>query len=157
MIPERIVNFVNRVADEIEERFKSLRPSAENVTWYLIDARLLPSQPDPDPKTLSLAEEYVAAEVPVKEMVKSAEIAAEAILNHKLECLGDKSYKDLISFTGADQEIVDEIAGELSSGYPTFGQVRNATPRHALAATIFAFEQDRSNAGLINRTFKHFV
>jgi hypothetical protein len=145
------------LADEIEARFKSLRPSAEYITWYLIDARLLSLQLDPDPNTSSLTKEFVAAEVPVKEMVKSAEIAAEVILNHKLKCLGGRSYKDLVSFTGADQEIVYEIADELLNGYPTFAQVKDATPRHALSATIFAFEQDRSRADLINRTFKHFV
>jgi hypothetical protein len=40
---------------------------------------------------------------------------------------------------------------------PTFAQIENSTPRHALAATIFAFENDRSKAASINRTFKHFV
>ena len=145
------------LADEIEERFKSLRPSAEFITWYLIDARLLSLQPDPDPKTLDLAEVFVAAQVPVKEMVKSAQIAADVILNHKLKCLGGKSYKDLVCFTGADQEIVYEVAAELLNGYPTFAQVKDATPRHALSATVFAFEQDRSRAELISRTFKHFV
>ena len=40
---------------------------------------------------------------------------------------------------------------------PAFAQIENTTPRHALAATVLAFEKDRSMAALINRTFKHFV
>jgi hypothetical protein len=146
------------LAKEIEKRFQSLKPSAEDVTWYLIEARYLSLlEPDIDPKTLNLSEEFIAAKVPINEMVKSAKIAADVILNHKLNCLGGKSYKDLVSFTGADQEIVDEIASILVTGFPTFAQVEDSTPRHALAATIFAFEKDRSKANLINRTFKHFV
>lgn len=53
----------------------------------------------------------------------------------------------------ADQIIVDEIAGYLIDGNPNFNEIENATPRHALAATMFAFEKDRSKAALINRTF----
>jgi hypothetical protein len=49
------------------------------------------------------------------------------------------------------------MADELIEGFPTFAQIEKGTPRHALAATIFAFEKDRSKAEVINRTFKHFV
>ena len=146
------------LADEIEERFQSLKPSTEYITWYLIEGRYLALlESDIDPKSLNLSEKFIAARVPINEMVKSAKIAADVILNHKLKCLGGKSYNDLVSFTGADQEIVDTIAEKLADGLPTFAQLENATPRHALAATIFAFEKDRSKADMINRIFKHFV
>ena len=95
--------------------------------------------------------------MPVREMVKSAEMAAEVLLNRKLNALGSKSYQDLVRFTAADQAIVDTMTDGLINGNPAFAQVENATPRHALAATIFAFEKDRSKAAIINRTFKHFV
>lgn len=146
------------LADEIEKRFQALKPSTEYVTWYLIEANYLSLlEPDIDPRTLNLSEKFIAAKVPLNEMIKSAKIAADVILNHKLDCLGGKSYKDLVSFTGADQEIVYKIAEKLVNGFPTFAQVKDGTPRHALAATIFAFENNRSEANLINRTFKHFV
>lgn len=126
------------LADEIEARFQTLRPDTEHITWYL-------------------TEEFVVAQVPVDEMVKSAQIGAEVLLKQNLNCLNNKSYQDLVSFTGADQAIVDAMTDPLIHGDPTFAQIENATPRHALAATIFAFEKDRSKAALINRTFKHFV
>ena len=78
-------------------------------------------------------------------------------VNEQLNTLGDKSYKDLIDFTDADQLIVDEMATMLVQGDPTFGQVQGGSARHALAATIFAFENDPAAAAQINRTFTHFV
>jgi hypothetical protein len=128
----------NQLADEIQTRFESLRLAADEIEWYL-------------------TEEYVLARCPISEMVKSAEIAAEVLLTHKMASLGHKSYKDLMDFTNADQSIVDEITDRLSTGDPTFSQVDNASPRHCLAATMFAFEKENSNADLINRTFIHFI
>jgi hypothetical protein len=46
----------------------------------------------------------------------------------------------------------------LSNGDPTFTRVsKGIEPRHALAATVFAFEKDFKNADIINKTFLHFV
>ncbi len=45
----------------------------------------------------------------------------------------------------------------LVDGDPTCAQVDGASPRLALAATIFAFEKDPAKAPVINRTFKHFL
>lgn len=126
------------LANEINARFQSLRPDTQHITWYL-------------------TKDFAVAQVPVREMVKSAEMAAEVLLNRKLNALGSKSYQDLVRFTAADQAIVDTMTDGLINGNPAFAQVENATPRHALAATIFAFEKDRSKAAIINRTFKHFV
>ena len=128
----------HQLADEIQTRFESLRPAADDVEWYL-------------------TEEYVLARCPIGEMVKSAEIAAEVFLTHNLASLGNKSYKELMTFSHADQSIVDDITDLLAAGDPTFSQVDNASPRHCLAATIFAFEKESGNANVINRTFKHFV
>jgi len=74
--------------------------------------------------------------------------------------LKSRCYQDLIDFTGEDQIIVDDIADLLSMGCPIFAQDEHQIPRkprHALAATIFAFEKNRKAAALINRTFKHFL
>lgn len=123
---------------EIETRFQSLTPETENITWFF-------------------AEEFEFASVPITEMTTSAEIAAEVIVSENFQALGNKSYQDLGDFTEGDQAIVDDMTNLLVAGNPTFAQVENSTPRHALAATIFAFENNRSKAALINRTFKHFV
>ena len=126
------------LANEIEARFQSLRPQAQHIIWRLAD-------------TIEIAR------VPVDEMVRSAEIAAEVLISGSLTSLGNKSYRDLGDFTTADQTIVDIMADRLIDGDPTFAQVDNAMPRHALAATIFAFEKDCSKAATINQTFKYFV
>ncbi len=128
----------NQLADEIQTRFESLRPAADDIEWHV-------------------TEEHVIARCPVSEMVKSAEIAAEVILTHAMPSLGNKSYQELLDFTNADQSIVDQMTDPLVAGDPTFSQVNNASPRHCLAATMFAFEKDSINADLINRTFLHFV
>ena len=128
----------NSLANEIEERFRSLRPQTQHITWLLADT-------------------VVVARVPVDEMVHSAEIAAEVLVSGSFPSLGSKSYRDLGDFTASDQAIVDTMTDSLVAGDPTFAQVDNATPRHALAATIFAFEKDPSKASMINQTFKHFV
>jgi hypothetical protein len=128
----------NQLADEIQNRFASLRPATDEIEWYL-------------------TEEYILARCPIGEMVKSAEIAAEVLLTHHMASLGNKSYQELMNFTHADQSIVDEITDRLVAGDPTFSQVDSASPRHCLAATMFAFEKQNSNADVINRTFKHFV
>lgn len=126
------------LVNEIETRFQSLRPQADHIRWRLGDA-------------------VVVASVPVGEMIRSAEIAAELLVSQKFASMGNKNYRDLGDFTAADQGIVDNIVGELVVGSPTFSQVDGATPRHALAGTIFAFEKDPSKGATINRTFKHFV
>lgn len=128
----------HQLADEVQNRFASLRPAADEIEWYL-------------------TEEYVLARCPIGEMVKSAEIAAEVLLTHNMASLGNKSYNELMNFTNADQSVVDEVTERLAAGDPTFSQVDNASPRHCLAATVFAFEKGSSHADLINRTFKHFV
>ena len=125
------------LADEIEARFHALRPKAEFIRWFLWGAKI--------------------AAVDVDQMVRSAEIAAKVLVGNAFSSLGNKSYRDLGDFTPEDQLIVDSMIGQLVEGDPTFAQVKDATPRHALAATIFAFERDRSKAATINRTFKHFV
>ncbi|MCP4744609.1 MAG: hypothetical protein GY874_00470 [Desulfobacteraceae bacterium] len=129
----------NQLADEIQTRFEALRDSAPDIEWYL-------------------TEQYVIARCPAIEMVKSAEIAAQVLLTHTMQSLGNKCYMDLINFSHADQSIVDEISNRLLAGDPTFCQVdKNASARHCLAATMFAFEKDNSKMDLINRTFKQFV
>ncbi|MGA1869838.1 MAG: hypothetical protein ACMUJM_14985 [bacterium] len=128
----------NSIADEVQARFEALRPQKSHITWRL-------------GRTIEVAS------VPVREMVRSAELAAEIIISSKLTSLGNQSYRDLSDFTSNDQAIVDRMTDLLIEGNPTFAQVDNATPRHALAATIFAFEKDRTKAEIINRTFKHFV
>jgi hypothetical protein len=127
-----------RLAVEIETRFQSQRPETQNITWFF-------------------AEEFEFASVPVHDMATSAAIAAEVIVSANFQALGNKSYQDLGDFTEGDQAIVDDMTSLLVAGNPTFAQIENSTPRHALAATIFAFENDRSKAVSINRTFKHFV
>ena len=128
----------NDLADEINTRFKALRPSASHIRWTL------------PPK-------HEIAAVKVGQMVKSAEIAAKVLVLHAFPSLGNQSYRDLGDFTSVDQMIVDNLVGPLIEGDPRFAQAKGATPRHALAATMFAFEKDRSKAATINRTFKHFI
>ena len=128
----------NGLADEVQARFEALRPQSSHITWRL-------------GRTIEVVR------VPVNEMVRSAELAAEVIILSKLTSLGNQSYRDLVDFTTDDQVIVDTMADLLIGGNPTFAQVDNATPRHALATTMFAFEKDRTKAEIINKTFKHFV
>ena len=125
-------------ADEIELRFRSLRPSTAHITWHL-------------------GETIEVARVAVDEMIRSAEIAAEVLVSQTFPSLGGQSYRDLGDFTAEDQAIVDAMVSPLLDGDPTFAQADGATPRHALAATMLAFEKDRSRVATINRTFKHFV
>ena len=131
----------NNLAQEIDTRFQALRPNATHVRWLL---------PPPFPR------KKVAA-VRVDQMVKSAEIAANVLISTPFPSLGERSYRDLGEFTLADQGIVDDMVDRLIKGKPTFAQAPGATPRHALAATMFAFEKNRLKADTINRTFKHFV
>ena len=127
------------LADEIQARFQALRPDIQHITW-------------------SLGSTIEIARVPVEEMVRTAEIAAEVLVSYNFPSLGKKSYRDLGNFTGDDQAIVDTMTELLVRGNPTFAQGdNNGTPRHALAATVFAFEKDITKAALINRTFKNFV
>jgi hypothetical protein len=128
----------NQIADEIQTRFEALRPEADDIKWYF-------------------PEGHVIAQCPVSELIKSAEIAADVILTQTMSSLGNWSYQEMIDFTHSDQSIVNQIADLLVKGDPTFSQIKNASPRHCLAATVFAFEKDPENADLINRTFKHFI
>ncbi len=126
------------LADEIQTRFEALRPQTQHIVWRL-------------------GRSLEVARVDVLEMVKSAQIAAEVLVNTKCQALGGKSYAELASFSKEDQEIVDGMVDPLLSGDPTFAQGQGVEPRHALAATIFAFEKNWEQAGVINRTFRHFV
>lgn len=128
----------NEIANEIQDRFDSLKPDEAHLTWYV-------------------KESDKVIKVPIDEMVKSAEIAAEVLVNEAMPSLGNQSYREICDFTANDQKIVDNITDLLVAGDPRFAQVENSTPRHALAATVFAFERDRTKADLINRTFKNFV
>jgi len=128
----------NQIADEIEARFEALRPEVDDIEWYF-------------------PEEHVIAKCPVSEMIKSAEIAADVILKQTMPSLGNRSYQEMIDFTHLDQSIVNQITDLLVSGDPTFSQITNASPRHCLAATVFAFEKNPKKVDLINRTFKHFI
>ena len=129
----------NGLADELDNRFHALSPASNKITWKLGQSQI------------------IVAEVDSQEMVKSAEIAADLILNHQFASLGDKSYKQVISFDSIDQANVDLLSGPLLDGDPTFAQQAGVEPRQALAAAMFALEMDRTKADTINHTFKHFV
>ena len=127
------------LADEVEQRFTQLRPMENEIVWYLNG-------------------KIEFARVPIRELVKSAGIAADVFCNHKLNVLGRKSYSELGTFTANDQELVTAMIKPLSQGDPTFTQVMaGIEPRHALAAAVFAFEKDFKKADIINKTFLHFV
>lgn len=134
-------------ADEIEQRFQALRPQGNSITWRIGDA-------------------VNVAEVSAREMLKSAKLAAEVLVDQPLAALGDKSYAQLAIFDDVDQALVDAMVDPLIGGDPTFAQsdherfathARPVEPRHALASTMLAFEKDRQAGNIINRTFKHFV
>ena len=129
----------NEFADQIQERFDALRPPDKDVVFWFGRTRV----------------EF--ARVEVAELVKSAQIAAEVLLKHPLKVLGDKSYRQLATFTEEDQLIVNSLVEPLSKGESTFAGGHNVEARHALAATVLAYERDRSNAHVINRCFKHFL
>lgn len=132
----------SRIADELEQRLQSLMPVDpinDFITW------------DIPVGSGSIS----VAQVPIQEMVKSAEIAADLLLNQPLDALGGQSYSEINNFTLEDQRIVEMMIDKLVEGDPLFAQ--NAEARHALAATAFAFERDRSQADVINRTFRHFI
>lgn len=127
------------LANEVEQRFTRLRPTEDEIVWYLNG-------------------KIEFARVSIRELVKSAEIAADVFCNHKLAVLGGKSYAELGTFTANEQEAVTAMIEPLSQGDPTFTQVMEGIePRHALAATVFAFEKDFTKADIINKTFLHFV
>lgn len=130
----------SNLADELQERFERLRPATNNLVWNLDRS------------------EIEIIHVPIAEMLKSANIAAQVLINHPLKALGDKSYSELATFTSDDQAIVNKLVPYLVEGDPTFTQTtENVEPRHALAATIFAFERNLQRAAVINKTFQHFV
>ncbi len=126
------------IADELEQRFIALRPNTDKITW-----RAAP--------TLSIVEISTAA------MLRSAEIAAEVLLNHSFDALGNKSYAEISPFTHHDQEVIEAIVPLLSAGDPTFARRPDVSPRHALAATVLALESDQAAGDIINKTFRHFV
>ena len=126
------------LADELEARFHGLRPASTHIIWRL-------------GSTLEVAS------IPVGEMDTAAEIAADFLMNEKLDALEGRSYGELATFTAEDQVTVEAVVPLLVDGDPTFMEAAAATPRHALAATVFAFEAARGRANTINRTFKHFV
>ena len=125
------------LATEIETRFHALRPNEPNIVWDL--------------------EGIPVVSVPANQIEASAVIAAEFLVNHQFNALGGQSYADLVTFTADDQKLVEKLVDPLLAGDPSFAQEEGVEPRHALAATVFAFERDRGAAGIINRTFKHFV
>lgn len=126
------------LAREIDNRFNSLKnQNISKIVWIWGNA--------------------IFAEVDVAEMSKSAKIAAEVILNHKFSALGNRSYSDIVTFLKNDQTIVNDIVPKLLEGNPTFTDIAGYKPRHALAATVLAFERDNKKIDIINRTFKHFV
>lgn len=127
-----------QLANEINARLDALAPQPAFITWWLDRNNEL-------------------VKIPINDLIGSAELAADLIINAKMTSLGDKSYKDLINFTATDQNIVDVMSDKIIQGDPTFAQEEGSSPRHALAAAMFAFEIDRSKAQLINRTFKHFI
>ena len=91
-------------------------------------------------------------------MEKSAKIAAHTFCNHRLNALGNKSYSEITTFTANDQKKVNKMVTPLFNGDSTFTQVvKNIEPRHALAATVLAFEKESDKAEIINKTFQHFV
>lgn len=125
-------------AKEIENRFNSLKDqNASKIIWTWGNT--------------------LFTQVDVSEMAKSAKITAEVILNHKFAALGDKSYSDIVLFSKNDQTIVNDIFPKLLRGDPTFTDIADYKPRHALAATVLAFEQDNKKIHTVNRTFKHFI
>ncbi len=126
------------LARQIRRRFEALHPGQPDIVW-------------------SLGGTVEVARVPVAEMATSAGLAAEVLINQTLPSLGSQSYRDLGFFSPQDQDIVDEVALRLAAGDPTFANTQGATPRHALAATVFALEAGRAQADVINRTFMHFV
>ncbi len=128
----------SQLADQIEERFRALRPAAPKIVWRL--GRVVE-----------------VAQINTDEMIKSAQLAAVELIDYCYEVLGGKSYAELATFTADDQAKVDALVDPLLRGDPTFAQGDGVEPRHALAATIFAFERDRQRANVINSTFKHFV
>ncbi len=125
-------------ADELQQRFEALRGSASEIVW-------------------TLGRGFEVARVPAGEMVKSAEIAAEVLVDHPLTALGSTSYAGIATFDAADQELVEQTADLLAKGDPTFAQTDGVEPRHCLAATVLAFEKNRQLAGVINETFLHFL
>jgi hypothetical protein len=125
------------LATEIETRFHALRPSQPEIVWDL--------------------EGIPIVHVPADQVEASALIAAELLVDHQFNALGGQSYSDLVTFTANDQTLVEQLVDPLLAGDPTFAQLDGVEPRHALAATVFAFEQDRTAASVINRTFKHFA
>ncbi len=127
------------ISAEIEERFTALRPSDKEVVFRLGRSRV----------------EF--ARVEVAELVKSAQIAAEVLLMHPLKVLGDKSYSQVATFTEEDQEKVDSLVDPLSKGDAAFASGPGIEARHALGATVLAFERNRANSFTINRCFKHFL
>lgn len=127
------------LADEIEQRYLALRPADTHVAFRFGRSRT----------------EFTRVEA--AELVKSAQIAAEVLLKHPLKVLGDKSYSQLATFTEEDQEKVNSLVEPLSKGDSTFASGAGIEARHALGATVLAFERDRANSHAINRCFKHFL
>ncbi len=150
-------------ADELEERFDALADKVTEIVFTLPVAQALGGRDVPRP----LGVEVIS--IPVDVMVESAKIAAKLLVEHNYEALGGKSYEELGTFTAKDQEIVEMLVEPLYRGEPDFQNAAGGAkvePRHALAATVYAFEKVFSlkdfaykldKADGINKTFMHFI
>lgn len=123
---------------QISQRIEALAPLGDDVVW-------------------KFPNDMEATRIKISELNKSASLAAKVILDTKFQALGNKSYRDLGSFTFEDQIIVEKMAKGLLVGDPYFSTINGDSPRHALAATVFALEAKPEQMDIINNTFKHFV
>ena len=97
----------------------------------------------------------VATSQSVDELAKAVDVAVALPLDHPFAALNGHSYRETIDFSPSDQRTADRVAEELIEGDPFDDDA--ARPRHALAVTMIALEQDISKADLIHETFTQFL
>jgi len=93
----------------------------------------------------------------IEPWLRSAELAAELLLERRMARLGDKSYSQVLRFDAADQRIADEATQELLEARTDFGRSANAAPRHVLAAAVWAHERDPDATATFTEILQHFL
>ncbi|MCO6452684.1 MAG: hypothetical protein J5I90_18020 [Caldilineales bacterium] len=151
----------NALADELQTRLDALAPQPTEIVFAISVFSQLGGANVIGQNGIEVAR------IQTSELIKSAKLAAKVLVQQNFAALGGNSYEQLGTFTAGDQRIVDALIDPIYGGEAGFvNEAQGVEPRHALAATVFAFERifglkdpvyREQRAAIINETFTHFV
>ncbi len=79
-------------------------------------------------------------EVPFADLMEVAPVVVDAIMNTPLECLGNRSMRDLVFFDDAKQSKVEELTANLQNGFYSFrADIGDVHPNYVGAAAFMAY------------------